>query len=256
MTLHHRSASRRIALPTRAALAAALALALAAPASAARFVTPLDDALLGWTVRVFAADGTVIDGEVVGVRSRTHGVDRITVADATGVKRRLGPDEIRYLVIAVPGGPPLPEDLADLLARVIRPDYEPSPEPGVLVFEPVAWPKKGLLLQRVNPGFDRRIQVYAVPADTKPGPDSDDVTSYRKTFLYRTLRGDEWRNVYVAVKDGGAPVEVDSQGYESRTFERLFGDCPAVLDRYPRGDRHFRHFADHVLAFDMLCSEG
>jgi hypothetical protein len=252
MTLHHRPAPRRVALRTRAALAAALALALAAPAFAGRFVTPLED-VMGWTVRVFTTDGAVIDGEVVGTRTRTHGLDRITIRDGSGAKRRLRADDVRFLVVSAGGGAPPPADVAELLARVLRPDYEPAPLVRDLVFEPVTWPKKGHLLQRVNPGFDRRIQVYAVPADTKPDPDSDDVTSYRRTFLYRTLRGDEWKNVYVAVKDGAAPVEVDSRGYESRTFERLFGDCQAVLDRYPRGDRHFRHFADHVLAYDMHC---
>lgn len=252
MTVHHRPAPRRVALRARAGLAAALALALADPAFAARFVTPRED-VMGSTVRVFTTEGAVIDGEVVGIRTRTHGPDRITIRDGSGTRRRLRADEVRFLVIPLGGGTPPPADVAELLARVLRPDYEPAPPVRDLVFEPVTWPKKGHLLQRVNPGFDRRMQVYAVPADTKPDPDSDDVTRYRKTLLYRTLRGDEWKNVYVAVKDGGAPVEVDSQGYERRTFERLFGDCQAVLDRYPPGDREFRHFADHVLAYDMHC---
>ncbi len=251
MTMQHRPAPRRFVLGIRVALAAALTLALAAPASAARFVTPLDD-LMGWTVRVFTTDGAVIDGEVVAARTRTHGLDRITIADGSGAKWRLRADDVRVLVLSVGAGTPLPEDLADLLARVIRPDYEPTREVSELLFEPVAWPKKGLLLQRVNPGFDRRIQVYAVPADRKPDPEPEDFTSYRNTLLYRTLRGDEWKNTYVAVKDGAEPIEVDAKWY-GRSFERLFGDCPAVLDRYPPGDREFRHFADHVLAYEMHC---
>lgn len=251
MTLQNRPALRRLALGTRVALAAALALALAAPASAARLVTPLDD-LMGGRVRVFTTDGAVIDGEVVASRPRTHGLDRITLADGSGAKWRLRAEDVRFLVLPVGAGTPLPENLAELLARVVRPDYEPTPEVRELLFEPVAWPNKGLLLQRVNPGFDRRIQVYAVPADTKPDPGPDDVTRYRNTPLYRTLRGDEWKNVYVAVKDGAEPIEVDAKWY-GRSFERLFGDCPAVLDRYPPGDREFRHFADHVLAYEMHC---
>jgi hypothetical protein len=250
MTMQHRPAPRRFALGIRVALAAALALALAVPASAARFVTPVED-VGGWTVRVFTTDGRVIDGEVRGVRSRSHGLDRITVLDASGAKWRLAPEEIRLLVVPV-GGAELPDSVAEVLAPILRPDYEPPLVVTELLFEPVVWPKRALLLQRVNAGWDRRIQVYAVPADKKSDPSSDDVASYRRTFLYRTLRGEEWKNTYVAVKDGKA-IKVDAEWY-GRTFEQLFGDCQAMLDRYPPGDRgKFRHFADHVLAYEMHC---
>lgn len=250
MTVHHRPAPRGFVSGRRIAAAAVLALALAAPASAARFVNPLED-IGGWTVRVFTTDGTVIDGEVRGMRSRSHGLDRITVVDASGVKWRLAPEEIRFLVVPVDGAE-LPDDIAEVLATILRPDYEPRPEVTEVLFEPVVWPKKPLLLQRVNPGWDRRIQVYAVPADKKDDPPKDDVTSYRGSLLYRTLRGDEWKNTYVAVKDGEA-IKVDAEWY-GRTFEELFGDCQAVLDRYPPGERgKFRNFADHVLAYEMHC---
>jgi hypothetical protein len=251
MTLQHRPAPRRFVLSNRIALAAALALALAVPASAARFVNPLLEDLGGWNVRVFTTDGTVIDGEVRGMRSRSHGLDRITVIDASGARWRLAPAEIRFLVVPV-NGADLPDDIAEVLATILRPDYEPTPEVRELLFEPVVWPKRALLLQRINPGWDRRIQVYAVPADKKSDPPPDDVTRYRKSILYRTLRGDEWKNTYVAVKDGKA-IKVDAEWY-GRSFEELFGDCQAVLDRYPRGERDkFRHFADHVLAYEMHC---
>ena len=253
MAMRRRPASRRLALFARIALAATLAPALAAPASAARFVRPVDD-VSGSTVRVFTADGAVIDGDVVGSRSRTHGLDQVTIRDGSGAKWRLGTGEIRFLVVPVGPGASLPGDVGELLATVLRPDYEPTPEVRELVFEPVAWPRKGLLLQRVNPGWDRRIQVYAVPADTKADPRPEDVTSYRNSIFYRTFRGEEWKNTYVAVKDGGAAIEVDARGY-GRSFMKLFADCPAVLDRYPPGEREFRHFADHVLAYEMHCGD-
>jgi len=250
MTLQQPPAPPRFVLTTRIACVAALALAVAAPAAAARFVTPLED-IGGWTVRVFTTDGTVIDGEVASMRTRTHGLDRITVIDGSGAKWRLPAQDVRFLVVPVNGAQP-PGDVAEVLATILRPDYEPTPEVRELLFEPVVWPKKGLLLQRVNPGWDRRIQVYAVPADKKSDPPPDDVTRYRKSLLYRTLRGDEWKNTYVAVKDGKA-IKVDAEWY-GRSFEQLFGDCQAVLDRYPRGERDkFRHFADHVLAYEMHC---
>jgi len=252
MTMPYRPAPRRCVLSNRIALAAVLALALAAPAAAARFVDPLED-LGGWNVRVFTTDGTVIDGEVAGMRSRSHGLDRITVIDASGARWRLAPAEIRFLVVPV-NGADLPDDFAEVLATILRPDYEPTPEVRELLFEPVVWPKRALLFQRVNPGWDRRIQVYAVPADKKSDPPPDDVTRYRKSILYRTLRGDEWKNTYVAVKDGKA-IKVDAEWY-GRTFEELFGDCQAMLDRYPPSDRgKFRHFADHVLAYEMHCGD-
>lgn len=253
MTKHHRPAPRAFVPGTRISFAAVLALALAAPASAARFVSPLDD-VGGWTVRVFTTDGTVIDGEIRGLRSRTHGLVRITVIDASGAKWRLPAQDVRFLVVPVGGAEP-PDDIAEVLATILRPDYEPTPEVRELLFEPVVWPKRPLLLQRVNPGFDSRIQVYAVPADKKADPAPEDVTSYRNTLLYRTLRGDEWKNSYVVVKDGGEPIEVDAKWY-GRSFEKLFGDCQAVLDRYPPRDRdEFRHFADHVMTYEMHCGD-
>lgn len=252
MTSHHRPAPRGLVPGGLVAVAAVLALGLAAPAWAARFVTPLDD-IGGWTVRVFTTDGRVIDGEVRASRSRSHGLDRITVRDAAGAKWRLAPEEIRFMVVPVDGAEP-PDDVAELLATILRPDYEPTPEVGELLFEPVVWPKRALLLQGVNPGFDRRIQVYAVPADKKSDPPEDDVISYRRSILYRTLRGEEWKNTYVAVKDGRA-IKVDAEWY-GRTFEQLFGDCEAVLDRYPPGDRgKFRDFADHVMTYEVHCGE-
>ena len=125
---------------------------------------------------------------------------------------------------------------------MIRRGYEPAPAVRELVFEQVTQRRgKPLLLQRVNPGFDRRIRVYALPHARSRADENPD--AIESSLLYR------------AIREGGEPLRLTKSSYR-RAFDRLLGDCPAVLERYPRGERKFRHFADHVYAFEELCPEG
>lgn len=238
------SAYRSDLVPGAAGLLAALALAFATPAAAAGFLPTLQE-LPDPDVIVTTADGREIPGRLSSYSWGFRGLDGITVVDAEGLKHRLGPGEVERLVILLNRFSRLAlfAEATTTIEKAAKTDYEPLAEATELIFEPVRWPDgpKTWLLQRVNPGFDTLIQVYGLP-NAREG-----------TFSSGSLQvaGDEPK-AYLAVRRGGEPIRVRKKSYED-DFDRLFADCPELLERYRKRDRRFRDFADHVYAYELSC---
>lgn len=226
---------------------AALTLALLAGASAVEargFLPPLDH-LPQPAAHVITVDGQELFGDIPGYSQRYRGISRITLRNDFGQRTKLRAEDVRQVIIPV--GPGTEIDMyAEVLTTVekaIKADYELIHNVRAIVFDSVKWPEsdRHLLLQRVNPGFDRDIQVYAML-------NADEGVS---TFDGIPWFGDE-ETSYLAVKDQGEPLRIKKRHYR-RDFERLFGDCQGFLDTVPKSQRKFRNFADHVYTYQQTC---
>lgn len=245
MNRHHPNRSKRTLSAGACLLALAATLSAPAPAAAAGFLPTLENHYF-YRVRIVTVDGRTIDGEVRGHATSFRGLKRITVVDASGAKHKLTGHEIRQVI--VPLDPDLRaalmQEATTTIEKAIKTDYEPIFETGEMVYDSLAWPKPDnrLLLQRVNPGFDTLLQVYGLPL-AKEG-------SWLSNGHHAWF-GDE-AQAYLVVKRGGPPVRVEEDEYR-RQFEALFADCPTLLESVPRDERKFRHFADHVYAYELSC---
>ncbi len=239
--------SRRRPLRARlltAGLAAAALLGSAGLAQARGFLPPLDH-LSFPEAQVITVDGQRLYGAIPGYSQRFRGISRIVFFDSSGNRIKLRADEVQQVIIPV--GPDTEIDMyGEVLTTVekaIKADYELIHNVRAIVFDSIVWPEsdRRLLLQRVNPGFDRQIQVYAMLNADEGVSRVDGVPWF----------GDEEKS-YLMVKNNAPPVRVKKRHYKN-DFERLFGDCQAFVSSVPRQDRKFRHFADHVYAYQQVC---
>ena len=224
--------------------AAAFMLISSAPAEARGFIPPVD-AISFPAVYVTTADGQEYFGHISRYSTRFRGISRITVEDLDGPRLKLKAHEVQQIV--VPMNPILEAEMyGEVLTTVekaIRADYEAIHNVRALILDPIVWPEsdRTLLLQRVNPGFDRDIQVYAM-FNADEGVHSFDGIPWF---------GDEEKS-YLAVKDDGEPMRIKKRRYKE-DFVRLFGDCQTFLDAVPNKQRKFKHFADHVYEYQRAC---
>ncbi len=228
----------------KAAFAIGALVVMAGPASAVGFL-PVLDGLPDRDIRVTTAEGQVFAGEVRGTASNSRGLTRITLVEPSGAKHRLKIAELKQVVVPTPvfAHPAMVAAATTTLEKAVKTDWERLSEVRELVFDSVPWPGGGkrVLLMRVNPGFDRRVQVYGLP-NAKEGT----TRINEKAFF-----GDEPK-AFLVVKDGGEPSRIGKGNYRE-SFETLFADCPALLERVPRDERKFKHFADHLYEYETAC---
>ncbi|GAB4403710.1 MAG: hypothetical protein OHK0039_03180 [Bacteroidia bacterium] len=101
--------------------------------------------------------------------------------------------------------------------------------------------KKGttVLLQKVNPGFDSKIQVYDDPwAQETAGLEVGGMA----------VSGGNVKSYYL-IRDGRA-VKVFKSTYK-KEFANIYGDCPALMEAFD--DIDWLDFAKHVAAHEQLC---
>lgn len=101
-------------------------------------------------------------------------------------------------------------------------------------------PKRDVLLQLVNPGFDSQIRVYDDPfAAETTGVSIGGVQ----------LTGGMDKSFYV--KADGKVFRLKKKNYDDK-FKELFGGCPAVMNKYGKNFA-WRDFCTHVFMFDQEC---
>jgi hypothetical protein len=246
--------------PTAAALAfltlALLILASAPPAAhAAGTPPPAADRNLGFLVpvdflpegqvQVLTTDGRVLRGQAPKGSSNSLGIRRFTLIQPDGTRLRLRAKE----VLRVTG----PAD-ADVRAAMIESsvitiekasntDWRQIEDVNELVFDSIAWPDPDdrVLLLRLNPGFDRNFRVYALTKSR------ESVISFGGVRAF----GGEIK-AHIVVKGDQPPIKVKKGNYR-QLFETLYGDCPTLLAAYPKKDREFSDFANHVAQYDREC---
>ncbi len=242
--------SRPHRLTLCATTCALVVMAFATRANATGFLTPID-MMPPTRAHLVAADGRELDGRVTSSAAGPRGTRRLTLKDEAGRKHRFKADEIRQVTFVVEGWmrAKMTHEATTTIEKAAKTDYSQIATAGTLVFDSVVLPDHDhkVLLQRLNPGFDHRIQVYYM-SNSKEwtlAPHVD--TPFGKVQPF----GDEIKT-FVVVKDGGEPFKVEKGDYEEQ-FRDLFRDCPALLEQVPVDDTDFDDFADHVASYQRLC---
>ncbi|RRB02826.1 hypothetical protein [Larkinella rosea] len=104
-------------------------------------------------------------------------------------------------------------------------------------------PKRDVLVQLVNPGFDSKIKVY------------DDPFAAETTgvgLMGVQLTGGMDKSFYV--KAGGKVTRLKKKNYDDK-FKELFESCPDMLTKFAKNDA-WRDFCQHVFYFDQQCGES
>jgi hypothetical protein len=128
--------------------------------------------------------------------------------------------------------------------KMVNTDYNDILNREYFIFETTHAAKnrdKHRLMQVVNPGFDTKIKVFAMPLKQTTGFGVNEVM----------ITGGEER-AYLFVKVNEYPIEVKKGSYD-RYFKYLYSDCPEMLSAFA-GDRiSWNDIALHVFAYDQVC---
>ena len=223
-------------------------LLLASPLQARGFL-PVIDGLPPTTARLVTVDGAVFLGQIRGDLQGVHGTYEVDLETKDGEEIRFSAEDVQEIFLPLEGylltlvHTAMVLESTTTLEKAIRADYKAIRDLDAMHFDAVRWPGRSqhVILQRVNPGFDRAIKVYALRNAREGIHFFDDIA----------LFGDE-QKVFLAVKDG-QPIPVHKKTYRDE-FPILFGDCPAMMEQFPKRKRKFRRFADHVWAYQEACA--
>lgn len=95
------------------------------------------------------------------------------------------------------------------------------------------------LYQLVNPGFTRKIRVYAYGVG---------FTSFVRTLNEK----DNGILKYLIIRKNNKPVIVDNANYRE-TLKEVFSDCPAMLSGFYDEQMRWDDIGRHVYIYDQLC---
>ena len=104
-------------------------------------------------------------------------------------------------------------------------------------------PKREVLVQLVNPGFDSKIQVYDDPFAAETAGVG---------LMGVQLTGGMDKSFYV--KADGKITRLKKKNYDDK-FKELFASCPELLTKFAKNDA-WRDFCQHVFFFDQQCGES
>ena len=231
------------------ALAFGLALTLVAttPVLAGGFLTPLEGVDHG-RATVITTDGQILEGEIWNIMNGYRGTKRITLRDLDGDRHRLRARDIRSILMPLDQFDRLGMalDATTTIEKAIETDWDLIEDVDEVVYDSLAWPEadRRIVLQRINPGFDSAIQVYAL----------NNAREFVWKFKGIPIAGDQ-EKAFLVVKNGETPFKLKKRKYEDEFFT-LFADCPAVLDSLEDNDADFEDFADHVRLYDQTCGYG
>jgi hypothetical protein len=215
----------------------------------ARGFLPLIEGLPPTEARIVTVHGEIFTGKVEGELQGVHGSFEVDLRTEEGTVLRFTAEDVREIFLPLEG-PLLPLihtamvlESTTSLEKALRTDYKIIHELDAMHFDAVRWPGRSqhMILQRVNPGFDKAIRVYALRNAKEGVHFFDDLP----------LFGDE-QKLFIAVKNGKS-YPIHKWSYRDE-FAILFADCPAMSEKVSHRGRKFRHFADHVWAYQQLCA--
>lgn len=129
------------------------------------------------------------------------------------------------------------------VAKMQRNKVNESTRNLVLFFnEQLDEPKREVLLQLVNPGFESRIRVYDDPFAAE---------TMGVGFAGVQMTGGMDKSFYV--RANGKVTRLKKKNYDDK-FKELYGSCKAVMDKYGK-DFAWRDFCYHVFMFDQECDD-
>ena len=200
----------------------------------------------GPEMRVVTVDGEEFVGYITSSGATQGSMTRFKFRTFDGRKIKFKAQDVALLEIVVDEALQdlMIDNATDTVEEIWKADFERIFEVETLEFHAIRhpWAKRVALRQLINPGFDSRIQVYYLPK-SKEGKSSSGIIP---------LFGD-MAKAYLVVKDGAEPIRVKQWQYSGKFFEQLFGDCPALTERYTGNMRKFKFFAEHTQMYDQLC---
>jgi hypothetical protein len=228
-----------------AAAAAGLLCMLAAPSAFAQgFIAPIPSIDARTPSYVILPSGERIDG-TIPVATFINGTLRsVTLKTDDGRKLKFKAADVKVLGHK-------PGKLAKLAAMseqidnkwdLFTADWEGTMGREWVIFQQAMLPGKAAkyaLMQLLNPGFDRRLQVYY---DAKAANNDDSVMGISTAPP----------ESYIVVKDGRQSVQVKKGNY-NKLFSSLFGDCSKLMEASSEKKPKFKNFAGAAYAFDHLC---
>jgi hypothetical protein len=156
----------------------------------------------------------------------------LKAADVKEVKNKVS-DMQRFMAMA---------DATSSITSLVKADFNEMAKREYAQYQQALLPKKKgkyALLQLLNPGFDKGIQVYLDP-------------NANETSGVMGIGGGDDKS-YIVVKDGTSMLIKKAQ--YKKQFPELFTGCQPLMDSEDMKKPKFKHFAAHVWAYDQLCIE-
>lgn len=193
---------------------------------------------------VTLTSGETISGHYVKAKRKKGLFKTVTFEDTVaGVERVLPAGEIASmrLVPSELGRVSAALDATQSISRIGNSDMN-SLSTDFVYFQQAQLPDRKatmVLLQKVNPGFDSKIEVFDDPwAQETAGVGLAGVA----------ITGGNLKSYYL-IKDGVA-MKIEKSRYK-RGFSDIYGDCPALAEEFPRIE--WTDFSKHVAAHEQVC---
>lgn len=198
---------------------------------------------------VIKKDGTKVCGKVVAGMATMGFLKKVTLKDANGVKHKFNAADLKLFVEKLSKWNKLDivssncgnlKFLQKDLDKVLKKDSV------YYVVESCSSRKsKPRLMQILNPGWEKPLQVFA-------NPNAGKTASYG--FGGLTLAGGEARG-YVVVKNG-VTYKVNKHNY-FKMARKIYTDCPEFCKAFSPGFKNIKwsEFAMHVFGYNKLMTE-
>ena len=215
------------------------------------FIQPLDAdeiSLLGnKPCIVTLKSGEEIKGEFKSAVLLSGYLDKISVVTAGGAKAKFQPEDIVSLKVKAGTLAKLSmvTESASSIKELTNANFNEIIEREWIIFETALKAKKkdkARLMQLLNPGFDKKIKVYADP----------EAKETRGLALGGVqLTGGEDKS-YLLVKDGTKAVKAKKKSYRDN-FGELYATCPKMLTVFEGNKIKWADVAGHVFVYNQVC---
>ncbi len=182
----------------------------------AQFMTPLSS--ISGPAFVTMQNGDTLSGDLKNAMSGSNGIVSFKIKKADGTSVKIKTADVEELRIKIDGLARM-EMVANAEIHLTKPEKNNLEQIGTreyIIWEQVKHYKKDkyLLLQLINPEFDNKIKVYAVPA-----PPSSEISNDNLS--------------YYVVKDG-VTKKMSNKDYKKGGYAELFSDCPQMEKKKPK----------------------
>ena len=234
-------------MKTRKAFFYTIALVgICAAARSQGFIEPLDDdgiSLLGNKPCII----TLKSGEEIKGEFKSADLDKVTVVMADGQKAKFQPEDIVSLKVKAGTLAKLTmlSESVSSIKDVTNANFGEIINREYIIFETALKAKKkdkARLMQLLNPGFDKKIKVYADPEAKE--------TAGLALGGVKLIGGED--KSYLLVKDGTKAVKVKKKSYRN-DFEELYAGCPKMIMVFEGDKIKWADVAGHVFVYNEVC---
>ena len=215
------------------------------------FIQPLDQdeiSLLGnKPCIVKLKSGEELNGQFKSAVLLSGYLDKITIVTPSGEKTKFQPEDIVSLKVKAGSLAKLTmlAESASSIQEITKTDFNEIIDREYITFETALKAKKkdkARLMQLLNPGFDKKIKVYA-------DPEAKETAGIALGGIQ--LTGGEDKS-YLLVKDGSKAVKAKKKSYD-KNFEELYAGCPKMIAGLKSGKIKWADVAGHVFLYNQVC---